>query len=355
MIYLDANAFYWYIGREKLAMESSVPKHNVEMLRKFLDSREDKSVPASVLMEMIVHFRDNSEIIKKIIRFREDKGLKVLNNMQGYIFTEDELTALHLTHNDLLKQYAYMLLDKKIEIEVTHAYVFLQVVSLLYADYYIKTFTCLDSNAKEAVLFFIGRDFSNSMREDYCSQLTTALKSGYSDRNRSQQYLKEKYIELLTQNCVIFQMIIDAAVNCLNGAEDLFAVMCAAAATAKANGFDEKNTMNAIVAALGTDSNFLKYAEKQIADIFLRKGYSKHQAQYTEQMLEAWLERGQKLRKNDIFDMLCVGVLDVMENDPSLSVIVDHSSYLVTFDEVMMSFVFKNSWNAKFIGQFLLN
>lgn len=35
MIYLDANAFYWYLGREKLPMKNSIPKLDVEKLRDF--------------------------------------------------------------------------------------------------------------------------------------------------------------------------------------------------------------------------------------------------------------------------------------------------------------------------------
>ena len=56
MIFLDANAFYWYFGREKLFAQPSTPKHDVEKLNGFLDGRTDKRIPASVFMEIIVHF-----------------------------------------------------------------------------------------------------------------------------------------------------------------------------------------------------------------------------------------------------------------------------------------------------------
>lgn len=108
MVFLDANAFYWYFGREKLFAQSSVPKHDVEKLNSFLDTRSDKSIPASAFMEMIVHFRDNPDSIMRIIRFREEKSIKVFNNFRNCCFTPDELTALHITKNAaVLKQYAY--------------------------------------------------------------------------------------------------------------------------------------------------------------------------------------------------------------------------------------------------------
>lgn len=214
MIYLDANAFYYYLGRENLPMIPSVPKFDVKKFRNYVDAQNNKSIPASVFMEMIVHFRDHPIAIKKIISFREEKHIVIFNNMHGYCFTPDELTTLHLTQCDtILERYAYKLLDKKIEIEVSHSYVFLQIVSLLYADYYLKSCHSIKNDVKEKVLSYLGREFSDELREDYYSQLTSALRNGYSDNNKSQQYLKKKYVELLMKNCVSFQMIIDAMVK----------------------------------------------------------------------------------------------------------------------------------------------
>lgn len=336
-------------------MMSSVPKHDVEKFRWFLDSRSDKSIPASAFMEMLVHFRDHPKALKKIISFREEKELKVLNNFHGYCFTPDELTMLHITkENAVLQQYAYMLLEKKIEIEVSHSYVFLQVVSLIYADYYLKSCDSLSDETKERVLLYLGRDMSNGLKEDLCLQLTAALKSGYADNNKSQQYLKKKYIELLVQNCVIIQMIIDTVCKYLDDDENLFDVMCRSAADAKNNGFTDDKIMEVIKTIVAEDPTFLKYAENEISDIFYRKGYSKHQSQYLKTMLEAWLERGQKLIKNDIFDMLCVGVLDNAERNPSLSVLVDQNSYLISFDEAMMKFISNDSGNAKLLDKFMI-
>lgn len=355
MIYLDANAFYWYLGREKLHMGLSVPKHDVEKLHKYLDARNDKSIPASVFMEMIVHFRDEPDAIRKIILFREEKHIRVYNNFREYCFTPEELTALHLTQCDtILRKYAYRLLDKKIEVEVNHSYVFLQIVSLLYADYYLKSCPAIKSEVKEKVLSYLGREISNGLREDYCSQLMTALKCGYSDNNKAQQYLKKKYIELLVQKCVIFHMIIDAMAKFQENEQDLYTVMCKSASDARSNGFTDDGIMKIIVDALAVDSAFLKYAENEISDIFLRKGYSKHQAQYIKVMLEAWLERGQKLIKNDIFDMLCVGVLDKIEINHDLNIMIDQGSYLISFDETMMKFICRDIGNANLINSFLL-
>ena len=355
MIFLDANAFYWYFGREKLFAQPSTPKHDVEKLNGFLDGRTEKRIPASVVMEIIVHFRDDPEKIKKLIRFREEKGITIHNNFRDHCFTPDELTILHLSKaNAVLTEYAYKLLDEKIEVEVKHTYVFLQIVSLLYANYYLENCTSLDGETKERLLSYLGSDMSREMQNDLCSQLTSALKAGYADNNRSQQALKKEYINLLIQNCVIFQMIIDATIKSLEDEEDLYAVMCKSAADAKNNEFTDSEVMPTIKAALNTDSEFLQTAENEISSIFENKGYSKHQAAYLKSMLKAWLERGQKLIKNDIFDMLCVGSLDKIDVNPALTPLIDQSSYLISFDDTMMKFLCSNAGNVRLLNQFLL-
>lgn len=355
MIFLDANAFYWYLGRENLFAKPSTPKLDVIKLNEFLDARSDKSIPASAFMEMLVHFRDDPDKIMQIIKFREAKEIVVFNNFEDYCFTPDELTVLHVTTNkSVLTNYAYNLLNKKIDIEVKHAYAFLQIVSLLYADYYLKICSSLDNEERDAILSYLGRDLSAEMRNDVCSQFTTSLRGGYADNDRSQQALKKKYIELLVQNCVIFQMIIDTAVKFLEDEDNLYNVMCKSAVDAKNNGFTDSEVMSTIKAALSIDSAFLQTAENEISSIFEKEGYSKHQAAYLKSMLKAWLERGQKLIKNDIFDMLCVGSLDKIVVKPTQNTLVDQNSYLISFDKTMMNFLCNNSGNVRLLNQFLL-
>ncbi len=356
MIYLDANAFYWYYGRDKLPLYPSIANIDPEKLRAYLDARADKSLPASVFMEMIVHFRDDPATIQKIVSFREEKGMQIYNNFQGYCFTPDELTVLHLmTEEKLLSQYAYKLLDKKIEVEVQHSYVFLQTVSLMYANHYLKSCASLDEGTRNNVLSYLGREMSNELKDEYMTQLMDSLRAGYGDNNKSQQYLKRKYIELLVQNCVIFRMIIDTMVKFLQNEQDLYAVMCKSASEARANGFTDDGIMTVIVDALEEDSAFMQEAKTEIPAIFIHKGYSKHQAKYMTALLEAWLERGQKLRKNDIFDMLYVGSIDKQVTTSTANVLVDQSSYLLSFDGALMGFICQDEWNKILLNKFLLH
>lgn len=354
MIYLDVNAFYWYFGREKLPMPYSSLKLNVEKFRSFLDSCDNKSIPTSVLMEMIVHFRNYPKIISEIISFCYEKNIKILNNSHDFYFTTNELSSLHITKNDaILKQYAYKMLEKKMNVEINHTYVFLQVVSLLYADYYLKSNQSLSVEIKDKALSYLGNEISAELKDEYLNKLKLTLIEGY-EKNKEQQFLKDKYIELLVQNCVVFQMIIDAINKYTDEDQNLYEVMCISAQNARNNGLTDDGIMSVIVKALAVDSEFRKDAEKEIANIFKKKGYSEHQSQYIQQMLAAWLERGQKLKKNDIFDMLCVGVLDKVENNSKLNILVNQCPYLISFDETMMKFICRDSANANLIKQFML-
>ena len=89
MIYLDANAIYWYYGRDMLHLPLSDPNLDVNKLCNYLDIRTDLSLPASVLMEIVVHFRDYPDDIKNILSFIKDKNIKVLNNLPNHCFTSD--------------------------------------------------------------------------------------------------------------------------------------------------------------------------------------------------------------------------------------------------------------------------
>ena len=356
MIYLDANALYWYHGRDLLHLPKSTANIDVEKLCTFLDSCSDISLPLSVFMEIVVHFRDYPNDIKSILSFINEKRIKVYNNLLDYQITSNELTILNLTEpSKIIKRIAYKLLDKKIEIEIKHAYLFLQTISLLYADNYLKSIPSFNDEIRGNILRYLGIDFLNEMKDDYFLQLSGSLKEGYADNNKSQQYLKKKYIDLLVQNCIIFQMIIDTVEKYLDNEQDLYTVMCNSAQRARNNGFNNDKIMEIVVNALSNDSDFLQKAKKEIPSIFMKKGYTKHQAEYIKILLSAWLERGQKIRKNDIFDMLYVGSIDKQVTDSKKSIIIDQSSYLLSFDKAVLNFICQDEWNKSMISRFLLS
>lgn len=103
MIFLDANSFYWYLGREKLPMDASVPIHDIKKLNAFLDNCNEKAVPASVLMEMITFFKDSPDAVRKIISFIMDKNFQIYSNISEHRFSQQELEFVMLTADSELK------------------------------------------------------------------------------------------------------------------------------------------------------------------------------------------------------------------------------------------------------------
>lgn len=73
MIFLDANAFYSYMGRKNVGLGESAHVKEKE-LRGYLDSIFDKSLPTSVFIEIMVHFRDDKKRLKQILDFRGEKN-----------------------------------------------------------------------------------------------------------------------------------------------------------------------------------------------------------------------------------------------------------------------------------------
>ena len=68
MIFLDANAFYSYYGRSKLGMTSEPVDE--KRLKKYLDQQSEKSLPTSVYIEIMTHFRNNPRGCRFLIIFQ---------------------------------------------------------------------------------------------------------------------------------------------------------------------------------------------------------------------------------------------------------------------------------------------
>ena len=74
--------------------------------------------------------------------------------------------------------------------------------------------------------------------------------------------------------------------------------------------------------------------------LFKNVGYTDTQINYLQNvMFTAWFDRGQKLQKNDIFDMFCIGCLDYKDLSSPKCILVDRSSYLITVDKKMKAFI----------------
>ena len=98
-----------------------------------------------------------------------------------------------------------------------------------------------------------------------------------------------------------------------------------------------------MIETLSNDLTFLNDAKIKISEMFQKGGYSETQRLYLRDvMFFSWFQRGQKLRKNDIFDMFCIGCLDYIDNNKKESIIIDTSSYIISFDDTIKEFLRTN-------------
>lgn len=179
---------------------------------------------------------------------------------------------------------------------------------MLYVHYKLEAANELSRSSKESVLNYLGGERYNKNRKSLEEEIGNTLESGY-ENNNEQKMLKDLYIRDLNTACIFTNVIIegfamskDKEVNIV----DVFQQKYQDYINKGKNG-----TMSHIVDTLAADRQFLDVAKQRISEMFETSRYTKTQRKYLRDvMFTAWLERGQKLRKNDIFDMFCLGCLD---------------------------------------------
>ncbi len=119
--FLDANAFYSYIGRRNLGLIESTHVNEAK-LSKYLDSIREKSLPASVFIEIMAHFRDDSS------RFSEYEDLKfqIGSSRDGehggrrklpYVYTEQGIAMLSaVLRSDIAIQVSIQIMKTFVEL-----------------------------------------------------------------------------------------------------------------------------------------------------------------------------------------------------------------------------------------------
>lgn len=338
MIFLDANAFYSYFGRCKLNLSSSPVDE--KRLAEYLDRQNDKSLPTSVFIEIITHFRSNPKILKELLDFRHQKCLPLYNNIPDYVVSVDEITCVSLMDEIHLTKYADKLLNDKIEIESKFTFVFLEITKNLYTYYKLESTAEFSQSEKDSILNFIGRTEYKEHNELLKEKIRKELKDGYNE-NKEQNVLKAFYIQELNEACILTDIIIDGCIACKDEQSDIIDSLQQAYQKTIASGMDgQGGTMPYIVDTLANDPQFLESAKLKISEMFKKGKYTNTQRAYLRDiMFTAWFERGQKLQKNDIFDMFCVGCLDYSEKRKADCNFLDLSSYIITFDKRMKSYL----------------
>lgn len=337
MIFLDANAFYSYFGRNRLGMNSA-PVDEI-YLRKYLDNKK-KSIPTSVYIEVMTHFRNDSKMLREILKFIISKDVVIYNNIPDYIITPTEIKCTNYMEDMVLSKYAHTLLKKKIEIESNFTLLFFEITKNLYAHYKLMMTDELSEANKSSVLEYIGRIAYKEYQNKLETEIQNELQSGY-DENKEKKVLKDFYIRELNDACIFINILIEGCIECKANKEDILSGIQQTYEKSISGGLDGYNgTMPYIVDVLVQDSEFLSMAKLKVSEMFGKGNYSAMQRKYLcDVMFTSWFERGKKIDKNDIFDMFCVGCLDHVDKSMKNYILEDISPYIISFDEKMKQFI----------------
>lgn len=350
MVALDANALYWYYGREKLGIGAD-RKIDIDKFRAFLDNDNTLILPSSALIEAIVFLKEQPKKIQSLIKFCADKRIKIYNVPICHCFSQDELERIQILNDCKLKGYVKNIVGKKIDTETRHIYVFAEIVVLLFTSYYLNSSIRFSELNKEAILSLIGNDIRKRSENEELKQIARRLKHAYSNSKESPiRIAKELYMDHLSVKCLQSIMIVEGIAADAAGNDNYYSVASEASDIARSNRLNHDEAAKYVSDSLKADSEFIKLTEKEIPKRFEKKNYSKHQSLYAGEMISAWIERGKKLQKNDIFDMLCFGVLDYnsVEGENGAPI------FLITFDDAMRKFLGSDTENGKLIQHFLL-
>lgn len=354
MIYfLDTNALYWYYGREKLNMLST-DTVNVVKLRQVLDETPNKALALSAFIEAIVRFRKKPDILHELLCFLKDKKIKIHNNVPYCEFDSNEYSYVATFDTLALTNYAQKILVQKIEVETLFVKVFLHIMEMLYLNHEVDA-NGLAGNDK--LLEFIGKRNLSPDEE----VIKKALSDGYLIDDEKRQ-LKKTYIKLLEEKCLFIDMLIRCVVKSSDTDADLVKEIKDVYTSFQQNKASNQNAiMTTITQKLSMDSAFIASAKTRISNMFsnqkMRNGsplYIKEQSEYIEKvMFDAWIDRGKKIEKNDIFDMLFIGCFGYKEKPEH--VLADSNTYLLSFDRTVKSMIRSfNNQNGNKIDSFYI-
>lgn len=295
----------------------------------------NKALPASVFMEIVTHFRKSLETINSIIRFIIENNMQIYNNMKGCSITNHTLNLL--LDDDYQELVVKQLLCRKIDYEVEFAASFLLIIVSVYIESHIQQLEKFHDkqtlNSIRNYFHQILEDDGKEMTKESIATFRGVLNEAYANNN-AEKSLKKAYIQILEEKCSVYKAIIDAAAEANTQDVDLYKVLTDSINKSK-KAFRCGKIMYNVSRKISNDREFMSYAKEQIVSIFKRRDMTQCQAEYIGLMFDSWIADKQQLRKNDIMDMYCVGVLDANLSEHATNILEDTTPYLITFDNAM--------------------
>ena len=365
MYFLDTNALYWYVGRDKLGIPS---KANVDrnLLVSFLDSREDKVLSASAYVEALVKLRNNTNAIVAIHEWMDKRQLRIINNIQYQTISTNQLVVNMSLSEEMLSNYVMnKVLPIKINLETMFSTAFLDVIIFLYMKYQIDNSGKICPGHEYEIGSFILDNKLCTIKDE----LNKTLVDAYINHEKQEEKIfKDKFVELLEKCCQYVDFVIDVIASYGNSFSEIdinivrnnivnnYLKMHASSS--------DNVVMNHLSEVVTKNKSLLAFFMNHVADMFSKDGilfqgkekyaFNDYQVSYIkEEMLVSWLENKQKFRKNDIYDLFFLGCGSYRDDTESENILVDKSTYLITFDKKLARYIDrKNPANGIVIRRF---
>ncbi len=300
--FFDANAFYFYIDDFNI-LRMDNPPIVINKYKKLLKNK-NKVLPLCVLQEVLVHFRSNIDIVKRIARCIIEENIKIFNNDFNDEASIDTFKLIYKADEKNINDLISGLLKSKIQHE---AKMILFIVNCL-MKYYILSI-CIINSSIDVVLFMelCFKYFIYDMEKDALDEIIKKLKKGYNE-DKVDKVSKEIIKEILC-DCIA---TVDYFMNDIKDNTILLTDIDSKYA-AKVRNLEKKyiekgsNIMVRICNNRITDCDYLCILKKSIIEEAQSRGYSIEEANYIIYKFDNWINTGKNLEKNDVFDCMFIG------------------------------------------------
>ncbi len=321
-IVLDTNAFYNYLGSEKLDLPVN-PKVNRIRLNNLLSSGDYKIfLTAHTIYEIVMKFSNDLSKLRECISFMEHIQVNLFYKMNQY-FNKDIFWELLSCNDKELAHIVKKIIRDKIRIEAKHTVYFLFSLTSCFLFLY-----CCDKDYHED-----SYDIPMAFMDDHLKSIVHRFRSiyyqGYKEDN-IENMIKHSFNEVLGIQTRLFCSLAEYVEQCINDNKDIYV-------TKFVNDYLEKHRKMLIQSnECERISKFYNKAMKNKAKYDWydftclprekHEGMSRVVSDYYNYLLKKWGVNGSKFRKNDIFDMLNLSI-------------GEYPAVLITFDEEVIKFL----------------
>lgn len=310
-VILDTNAFYSYIGEEKLGFPSKNGRVKRVEFDHFLSiSSNSIEISTITVYESLIHFRHNPKAIRLICNFILEK-IDEIYFFEYLQIQKPELKQLLQNNDEQLLVEIDRLLAIKIQVEANFTATFIGFILLQFLISYIVNEKKLEFDPKKwLVLNEVLLTHITSIRRD----LFTDYRNGY-EKNDIERIIKHSFNHYLINEIIPLFLFLETDNIEGDFSKEVFIERLNKFLTETLVGksiIESQQNINRFISKYNKRANYLPSNElvEIINQIASAKGISEIQIKYMNWLLDKMGRNDTAFKKNDIMDMLILNVLN---------------------------------------------